>query len=72
MDVHRFPDAGSLQVTPVVVDGIMYVTAPNECFALDAGSGRQIWHYKRPRTKGVVGRAARTAASASPAIASSW
>ena len=34
----------------------MYVTAPNECFALDAGTGRQIWHFKRPRTKGVVRR----------------
>ena len=31
----------------------MYVTAPNECYALDAGSGRQIWHYKRPRTTGL-------------------
>ncbi len=49
------PDAGLLQVTPVVVDGIMYVTSRNECFALDAGSGRQIWHYKRPRTQGIVG-----------------
>jgi alcohol dehydrogenase (cytochrome c) len=48
------PDAGSLQVTPVVVGGIMYVTARNQCFALDAGSGRQIWHYKRPHTKGVT------------------
>lgn len=49
------PDAGQLQVTPVVVDGIMYVTARNACFALDAGSGRQIWHYKRPRTQGTSG-----------------
>jgi alcohol dehydrogenase (cytochrome c) len=49
------PDAGGLQVTPVVVDGIMYVAVPNECYALDAGSGRRIWHYKRPRTKGVSG-----------------
>jgi alcohol dehydrogenase (cytochrome c) len=48
------PRAGGLQGTPVVVDGIMYVTAPNECFALDAGSGRQIWHFQRPRTQGVV------------------
>jgi alcohol dehydrogenase (cytochrome c) len=52
------PDAGQLQVTPVVVEGIMYVTAPNECIALDAGSGRRIWHYKRPRTKGVAGGSA--------------
>ena len=48
------PGAGGLQGTPVVVDGIMYVTAPNECIALDAGSGRQIWHFKRPRTQGVM------------------
>ncbi len=55
-----FPVAGSsrLQVTPVVVDGIMYVTNVNECYALDAGSGRQLWHYRRPRTKGLAGDAA--------------
>ena len=65
------PDAGTLQVTPVVVDGIMYVTAPNECYALDAGSGRQIWHFQRPRTPGLT-PATPIAASRSPAIASSW
>ena len=43
-----------LQMTPVVVDGIMYVTAPNECYALDAGSGRQIWQFRRPRTQGLT------------------
>jgi alcohol dehydrogenase (cytochrome c) len=53
--VFTVPNAGQLQLTPVVVDGIMYVTAPNECYALDAGTGRQIWHYGRPRTKGVSG-----------------
>jgi alcohol dehydrogenase (cytochrome c) len=47
-----------LQVTPVVVNGVMYVTSANECYALDAGAGREIWHYQRPRTKGLVGNAA--------------
>jgi alcohol dehydrogenase (cytochrome c) len=47
-----------LQVTPVVVDGVMYVTSANECYALDAGNGREIWHYRRPRTKDLVGNAA--------------
>ncbi len=42
--------AGQLQVTPVVADGMMYVAGVNECYALDAGSGRQIWHYVRART----------------------
>jgi alcohol dehydrogenase (cytochrome c) len=51
-------DTTGLQTTPVVVDGIMYITSANQCFALDAGSGRQIWHYQRPRTKGLVGNAA--------------
>ena len=51
--IFTLPDAGLLQGTPVVVDGIMYVTMPNECYALDAGSGRQIWRYKRSRTSGV-------------------
>jgi len=45
--------AGQLQVTPSVAGGIMYVAAPNECYALDAGSGREIWHFKRPRTQGL-------------------
>ena len=25
----------------------MYMTSANECYALDAGSGRPIWHYQR-------------------------
>jgi alcohol dehydrogenase (cytochrome c) len=49
------PDVGQAQTTPVVVDGIMYVTAPNEVYALDAGTGRAIWHMKRPRTQGIAG-----------------
>lgn len=55
-----FPIANSkrLEVTPVVVQGVMYVTAANEVYALDARSGRQIWHYGRPLTKGVIGDAA--------------
>ena len=48
----------ALQMTPVVVDGVMYVTSANEAFALDAQSGRQIWHYSRPRTQGLAGDAA--------------
>lgn len=49
---------GHLQVTPVVAGGIMYVTVANECYALDAGTGRQLWHYGRPRTAKLNGNAA--------------
>ena len=50
--IFTLPDTPSLEMTPVVKEGIMYVTAGNECYALDAGSGRQIWRYERPKTKG--------------------
>jgi PQQ-dependent dehydrogenase (methanol/ethanol family) len=51
-------NARALQVTPVVAEGVMYVTNANEAYALDARSGRQIWTYTRPRTPGLAGDAA--------------
>jgi alcohol dehydrogenase (cytochrome c) len=59
--VFSLPNASQLQVTPVVVDGVMYVSSANDLYALDAGSGRRIWNYRRPRTRGVAGVAARGA-----------
>ena len=44
--VYHVPGAGALQCVPIVVDGVMYVTQPNEIFALDSRSGRLIWHYQ--------------------------
>jgi len=56
--IFSLPNTSRLQVTPLVLQGVMYVTSANECYALDAGAGREIWHYQRPRTKGLVGNAA--------------
>ena len=56
--IYTIPSSLRLQVTPVVVDGVMYVTSANECYALDAGNGREIWRFQQPRTKGLVGNAA--------------
>jgi alcohol dehydrogenase (cytochrome c) len=50
--IFSLPNTGRLQVTPVVLAGIMYVSAGNECYALDAGTGREVWHYRRPPTRG--------------------
>jgi PQQ-dependent dehydrogenase (methanol/ethanol family) len=47
-----------LETTPIVADGIMYVTGPNSAFALDPLTGREIWEYSRPRTRALVGDAA--------------
>ena len=45
------------QLTPVVVDGIMYVTGWNELQAVDATTGRVLWTYKEPRHGGIVSEA---------------
>jgi alcohol dehydrogenase (cytochrome c) len=57
--VFTLPNVSQVQVTPVVVDGLMYVSAANDLYVLDAGSGRQVWNYRRPRTRGLAGVAAR-------------
>lgn len=39
---------GKFEATPLVIDGVMYVSgAENHVWALDAKSGRQLWHYQR-------------------------
>jgi PQQ-dependent dehydrogenase (methanol/ethanol family) len=43
--------AGAWQTTPLVVDGIMYLTQrPNDVVALDARTGRVFWIYRHPPT----------------------
>jgi len=39
-----------LETTPLVVDGVMYATGPNQVFAIDGRSGDELWRYTRPRT----------------------
>jgi len=42
------------EATPIVVDGVLYVTgALNHAWAIDARTGRQIWHYQRPLPQGL-------------------
>jgi alcohol dehydrogenase (cytochrome c) len=43
-----------LEGTPEVVNGIMFVTAGNDCYALDAKTGRVIWHHHMPVTQGLI------------------
>jgi len=55
--VFPVPGAPRLEVTPVVADGVMYITGPNEAYALDAITGRQIWAFRTPRTSGLLSEA---------------
>ena len=43
---------GSFQATPIVVDGVMYVSTPfNHVLALDAATGKQRWRYEHVLTR---------------------
>ena len=42
---HFKPDKQHIKGTPILMDGIIYVTAPDNLWAVDARSARQIWHY---------------------------
>jgi PQQ-dependent dehydrogenase (methanol/ethanol family) len=46
-----------LETTPLEGGGVLYVTGPNQVFALDALTGEEIWHYSRPSSPGMVGDA---------------
>ena len=43
---------GSIKSSPLVLDGVMYFTMPDNVWALDARSGHMIWHYSYPPNKG--------------------
>ncbi len=44
---YQFPDRRT-EVSPIVVDGVMYVSGPNTAAALDARTGRELWTWRRP------------------------
>jgi alcohol dehydrogenase (cytochrome c) len=53
--VYQSPVAGSWQSTPIVVDGIMYLTQrPNDVLAMDAATGRVFWIYRHTNAPELV------------------
>jgi len=47
--VRQLNTLGQVQTSPLVVDGVMYVTTPeNEVLALDAATGQVFWSYVHP------------------------
>ncbi|MBK8018829.1 MAG: PQQ-binding-like beta-propeller repeat protein [Betaproteobacteria bacterium] len=48
--VYQSGVANTFQATPIVVDGIMYISLPfNHVVALDARTGSQLWRYEHKR-----------------------
>ena len=42
----------SLKCSPLLVDGVLYITLPDDVWAVDARSGHQIWHYAYGKNNG--------------------
>src|SRR5207237_5394763 len=38
--------------TPILVNGVLYFTMPDNVWGVDARNGREIWHYKYPQNEG--------------------
>jgi len=41
-----------IKATPVVVNGVIYVSTPDNVWAIDARAGRQLWRYTYPANEG--------------------
>lgn len=50
--VFQTGQSAELKCSPLLVDGVLYFTVPDNVWAVDARSGHQIWHYTYPANKG--------------------
>lgn len=56
--VFHVREVSPLEVTPIVVAGVMFVTSANDAYALDARTGKALWHHARSLSQGLVDDAA--------------
>src|ERR1700681_465464 len=40
-----------IKASPLMVDGVIYFSTPDNVYAVDARSGHQIWHYTYPQNQ---------------------
>ncbi len=52
--VFHASNTSRLEVTPLVVNGMMFVTAANDAIALDAQTGRVVWRHPWPISEGLI------------------
>jgi alcohol dehydrogenase (cytochrome c) len=50
--VFQTGETGQLKCSPLLVNGVLYITLPDNVWAIDAHSGHQLWHYRYPPNKG--------------------
>ena len=50
--IYDLTGGGGLKATPVQVDGVLYFATPDHAYAVEARTGREIWHYTWTRKSG--------------------
>jgi len=50
-EVWRFStgETQAIKASPILVDGILYITTPDHLWAVDARTGQQLWQYQHPK-----------------------
>src|SRR5271167_2456881 len=38
----------TIKASPILVDGVLYITTPDNLWAVDARTGTERWHYQHP------------------------
>ena len=51
---HTGHTGGTFETTPLIIDGILYFTAPNGIYALDAATGTEVWKHAPTGPNGSV------------------
>jgi alcohol dehydrogenase (cytochrome c) len=50
--VFQTAQTADIKSSPLLVNGVLYFTVPDNIWAVDARSGHLVWHYKAPANKG--------------------
>ncbi len=45
---------GGIKATPLMVNGVLYWATPDNAWAMDARTGRELWHYTWTRNRGGI------------------
>ena len=52
--IYDLPGGGNVKGTPVQVGGVLYLTTPNHAYAVEARTGRELWHFTYARSRGGI------------------
>jgi alcohol dehydrogenase (cytochrome c) len=52
--LYDLPGGGTVKATPLQVGGVLYFTTPNHAYAVEARTGRELWHFTYARSRGGI------------------